>query len=226
MKKLLLILTAGWLLLYCSTSLMAQAGDGAPSRLEKSRRFLLRYHSICDTAPDVNAKLGSLRGVEMVADGFNDDWISPYYAAYNNAIISIMVSDTALRSEMMKKAEKYIKKAESIRQEESEIVLLRGMINGIHIRHNPALGDSLGPKVIKDYEMARKLNPENPRAYLVLGESAMYTPEQFGGGDKKAKELLKTALKKYEYDHHEDPAWPFWGMDRAKMLLEQIEKKK
>ena len=103
MKRLLIILATGWILLHNYTALMAQTGDAAPSRLEKSRRFLLRYHSICDTAPDVNDKLGSLRGVEMVADGFNDDWISPYYAAYNNALISIMVSDTALRFEMMKK---------------------------------------------------------------------------------------------------------------------------
>lgn len=225
MNKLLITLSAWCFLLGIATDVAAQNGNTA-NRLEKSRRFLLRYHSICDTAPELNAKLGALRGVEMVADGLNDDWISTYYAAYDNAMVSLMQPDTTLSSGMMKKADKYIRKACDIRPEESEVVLLRGMINGIHIRHNPALGDSLGPKVIKDYQVARNLNPENPRVYLIMGEMALNTPEKQGGGTKKAKEWLKMALAKYKNDTHDDPAWPAWGKERAQLLLEQIDKKK
>ncbi|MBL0095050.1 MAG: hypothetical protein IPP46_00200 [Bacteroidetes bacterium] len=65
-----------------------------------------------------------------------------------------------------------------------------------------------------------------PRVWLVLGESFTYMPEEAGGGKKKAKEYLTTAIAKYANDKHDDPAWPSWGLDRAKQLLADLEKSK
>ncbi|MBK7683689.1 MAG: hypothetical protein IPJ26_15020 [Bacteroidetes bacterium] len=70
------------------------------------------------------------------------------------------------------------------------------------------------------------MNAENPRVYLVIGESYMYMPEEAGGGMKVAKANLEIALKKFENDKHDDPAWPIWGKDRAQKLLAEIDSKK
>jgi hypothetical protein len=203
---------------------VAQTDKNVP--VEKTRRFLLRYVSFMDTATSLESKETLLRGIEMAANASKTDWISQYQAAFHNAILSIEKKDTAESNKMLNKAEEFIKRAKAIDAKESEIILLQSMINGMRIGINPTLGATLGPDVMKGYAEAKKINPENPRVYLVLGESYMNMPEEMGGGMKVAKANLEIALKKYENDNHEDPAWPTWGKDRVIKLLAEIESKK
>lgn len=188
---------------------------------EKTRRFLLRYIAAVDTMEGDREKMQIVKGFESVADATNDDWISQYHAAFYNAVLGAEMTDSVTGNIMLKKAEAYAAKATALVKEESEVVLLQAMIKGIRIGKNPQLGASLGPEVMKGYEEAKKLNPENPRVYLVLGESYLYMPEAAGGGKKKAKEYFELALKKYANDKHEDAAWPVWGKDRAASLLKK-----
>ena len=223
MKKIIYSIITTLLIVGTYQEVAAQAGNNVPT--EKTRRFLLRYVASMDTS-SYETKLNLLRGIEMVAKASNTDWISQYHASFQNAVLSIEKKDTAEVRKMLNKAEEYIKTANSIQPNESEIVLLRAMINGMRIGMNPSLGATLGPDVMKGYAEAKKLNAENPRVYLVLGESYMYMPEEAGGGMKVAKANLEIALKKYENDKHDDPAWPTWGKDRALKLLAEINSKK
>jgi hypothetical protein len=223
MKKLLLSLLFSWLLLLCTSQVNAQPAKTQPK--EKTRRFLLKYMAEIDSSQG-DSKEVILRGIEMVANATVTDWISQYHAAFYNAVIGVNKKDTAMANKMFDKAASYIKRADSLQKDESEIVLLQAMINGMRIRVNPALGEKLGPAVMNEYEKAKKLNAENPRVWLVLGESLNYMPEEAGGGKKKAKEYLNTAIAKYANDKHDDPAWPSWGLDRAKQLLADLEKSK
>lgn len=224
MKKIIYSIITALLLVGTFQEVAAQTDSNVPS--EKTRRFLLRYISFMDTASTPETKVNLLKGIEMVASSSKSDWISQYHASFQNAVLSNEKKDTAQARVMLNKAEEYIKTANSIQPNESEIVLLRAMINGMRIGMNPSLGATLGPEVMKGYAEAKKLNAENPRVYLVLGESYMYMPEEAGGGMKLAKATLEIALKKFENDKHEDPAWPSWGKDRAIKLLAEINSKK
>ncbi len=224
MKKIIYSLITALLLVGTYQEVAAQTGNNVPS--EKTRRFLLRYISFMDTASTPESKETLLKGIEMVANSSKSDWISQYHASFQNAIIGVDKKDTAVANKMLNKAEEFIKTANSIQPKESEIILLKAMINGMRIGINPSLGATLGPDVMKGYAEAKKLNAENPRVYLVLGESYMYMPEEAGGGMKVAKANLEIALKKYENDKHDDPAWPTWGKDRALKLLAEINSKK
>lgn len=224
MKKIIYSLITALLLVGTYQNVAAQADKNVPT--EKTRRFLLRYLSFMDTASTPESKGTLLKGIEIVANSSKSDWVSQYHASFQNAVLSTEKKDTAEAIKMLNKAEEYIKTANSIQANESEIVLLRAMINGMRIGQNPSLGATLGPNVMKGYAEAKKLNAENPRVYLVLAESYMYMPEAVGGGMKVAKENLEIALKKFENDKHDDPAWPTWGKDRAQKLLAEIESKK
>lgn len=229
MKTILKSIFLIGILMFCTQHVQAQQpgtkprAAGEPQSPEKTRRFLIRYLNMMDTADTYVEKERVLKGIEMVADATVSDWISQYHAAFYNAVMAMENKDTAAAGAMLKKAEMYIGKAVALKKDESEIVLLRGMINGMKIGMNPSLGQTLGPIVMSDYEKAKSLNPENPRVYLVVGESYMYMPEQVGGGKKPAKEQFETALKKFDSDKHDDEAWPRWGKDRAKKLLEEVK---
>jgi len=224
MKKTIYSFMIAMLLVSIGPIASAQDANRVPT--EKTRRFLLRYISYMDTTTSIASKEALLKGIEMVATSSKADWISQYHASFQNAIIGASKPDSAAANKMLNKAEEFINIAKSLEPKESEIVLLASMINGMRIGVNPDLGATLGPDVMKGYAEAKKLNPENPRVYLVLGESYMYMPEAAGGGMKIAKANLEIALKKFEKDTHEDPAWPNWGKDRAMKLLEDIAKKK
>lgn len=224
MKKIIYSLLTAVLLAGACQETVAQ--DRAQVPTEKTRRFLLRYLGSLDSASTPESKETILKGIEMVANASKTDWISQYHAAFQNAIIASEKKDTAAANKMISKAEGYIKTALALNENESEIVLLSAMIQGIKIGIHPELGATLGPEVMKGYAKAKKLNPENPRVYLVMGESYTYMPEEAGGGMKLAKATLEIARAKFEKDTHEDAAWPTWGKDRTIKLLAEIDSKK
>jgi len=60
---------------------------------------------------------------------------------------------------------------------------------------NPAIyGMLYGPRANKEVELAIKLNPQNPEAYLSRGTSYFFTPVVFGGNKKKALEYFEKAV--------------------------------
>jgi len=205
-----------------SSNLSAQPGASAT---EKTRRFLVRYIASFDTAQSDYVRGKIIKGTEMVAGTAKADWISQYHAAYCNAVTASRQADRTSALPYLEKAKDYLRLADSLNKNESEIVLLSGMINHIHSEMDTALRKEMGAQVVKDYEQAKKLNPENPRVYLLMGERLLKLPEQAGGGKKKAKEMAMLALKKFEKDSHEDPAWPTWGKSRAEALLAKCNAK-
>lgn len=223
MKNLNTLLLA---LVCCTASTInLSAQPGASSPTEKTRRFLVRYIASFDTAQSDYVRGKIIKGTEMVAGTAKTDWISQYHAAYCNAITASRQSDTTVALTYLEKAKEYLRSADSLKKNESEIVLLSGMIKYIHSEMDTGLVKELSPQVVKDYEQAKKLNPENPRVYLMMGERLFKIPEQAGGGKKKAREMAMLALKKLEKDSHEDPAWPTWGKSRAETLLAKCDAK-
>jgi hypothetical protein len=68
-------------------------------------------------------------------------------------------------------------------------------------------------------EEAKKLNPENPRVFLLEGIDKYYTPEQFGGSKEEAKKLFKKASEKMESFKPASSIHPSWGAAQIKYFL-------
>ena len=68
-----------------------------------------------------------------------------------------------------------------------------------------------------------KLDPENPRPYLLKGMGAMYTPEQYGGGKDKALPILEKAVEKFAKFKPTNSIMPKWGKERATKALEECK---
>ena len=57
---------------------------------------------------------------------------------------------------------------------------------------------TFGQSAAQALEVAKGLNPENPRVYLLEGIDKYYTPEQYGGSKTEGKRLFEEAMKKFE----------------------------
>jgi tetratricopeptide (TPR) repeat protein len=68
-------------------------------------------------------------------------------------------------------------------------------------------------------EMAKKLDPDNPRYYYTLGVSSFYTPEMFGGGVDKALESLNKSYDLFQKRKEKEAYYPDWGLDNVDGFL-------
>ena len=215
MKKQLSIFVVCGLLLSTIQVCNAQKGD----------RRMQRYMDIMDTAKDASTWKNLASEYENITVKEPKNWLSAYYAAFTNAIYAMRVDDVPSKNIFLARALTYAIKADSLKPNESEIYVMRGMILGMQISIDPELGASIGPEAMEYMKKARELNSENPRVWLELGQMTMYTPEQYGGGKKSAEKQLKTAQDKYKTFKNTNPLWPHWGQDRLKVLLEEVKTK-
>jgi hypothetical protein len=62
---------------------------------------------------------------------------------------------------------------------------------------------------------AEKLEPDNPRLFLMDGISTYYMPEMFGGGAKKAVPILEKSVELFGKRIEKEAYYPDWGKDMA-----------
>ena len=169
---------------------------------------------------------------ERIAEAEKTQWLPYYYAAlsnvnlgFNHAIAAGPMGGNAEKVDpLADKAEKLLNKADELSKDNSEIYVVKKLIASLRM-----LGDVMnrymtyGPAAMEALATAKKLNPENPRVYVLEGTDLFNTPEQYGGNKVEAKRLLEEAIKKYETFKPESSIHPAWGMGQAKYFLSQIK---
>ena len=169
---------------------------------------------------------------ERIAEAEKTQWLPYYYAAlsnvnlgFNYAIAAGPMGGNADKVDpLADKAEKLLNKAEELSKDNSEIYVVKKLIASLRM-----LGDVMnrymtyGPVAAEALATAKKLNPENPRVYVLEGSDLFNTPEEYGGNKAEAKLRLEEALRKFETFKPESSIHPTWGMGQAKYFLSQIK---
>jgi hypothetical protein len=185
--------------------------------------------AVLDTTrnPETLKEIGN--AFERIGDAEKTQWLPYYYAAlaHVNAGYSLtggkMGGMAATLDPVADKAEQLIAKAEALSKDNSEIFVVRKMIATLRMMGDPMTRYmQYGPQAQQALETARKLNPENPRVYLLEGQDKFFTPEQFGGSKTEAKALLQEALKKYETYKPASTLEPRWGKNVTEYFLSQM----
>ncbi|GLU55885.1 hypothetical protein [Dyadobacter frigoris] len=142
----------------------------------------------------------SLSKYQQSANGFarisqlNPNEWQPYY--YNALAYVYQGLDNSLdlnkKDEALAKAEELIKKAEAISPNNSEIVTLEGFKIMAEVSADPASrGQSLSGTVMYTFGKAMKMDPQNPRASLLMGQMEFGMAGFFKSGTEKACGLVK-----------------------------------
>jgi hypothetical protein len=167
---------------------------------------------------------------ERVGDAEKTLWLPYYYAALTQVNAGYMLTGGKMGGmadvldPIADKAEALLNKAETISKDNSEIYIVKKMIASLRMMADPmSRYMQYGPKAQEALEVARKLNPENPRIYLLAGQDKFFTPEQFGGSKEEAKKLFEEALKKYDSFKAASELDPSWGRSTTQYFLAQIK---
>lgn len=167
---------------------------------------------------------------ERIGDAEKNQWLPYYYAALTQANAG-MFSINGLEGgkagqvdPIADKAEQLLDKAEALSKDNSEIYIVRKMIASLRMMADPqSRYMTFGPKAAEALAMAKKLNPENPRVYLLEGQDKFFTPEQYGGSKEEAKKLFEAAMQKFATFKPVTPLDPSWGQGTTQYFMGQLK---
>ncbi len=175
--------------------------------------------------PDLFLSLAN--SFERIGTSEKKEWLPFYYSAYCRVNYAFMQKDASGNDPIAEKATALINIADSLQPNNSEISCLKSMIASVQMMVNPQLRFmQYGPISQKEMGIAMQQDSLNPRPYMLKGQSLKYTPEQFGGGCKKAVVELTTAQEKYTSFKPASDISPNWGKSITEMMIKECSQTK
>lgn len=218
MKKLLTLTIA---LLFLSNLLFAQS-----EKYTAAMTAALADFNVSQSKEPVREEWVALANrFERIAFAEPREWLPRYYAAYAYGSLAFMGNDAIQKDQMSDKAASLLDEAVKITGENSELMVLDAQIHQARLAADPQVRwQTEGPLFTASLDKAKKMDPSNPRTYLLEGTNLLYTPEQFGGGKKAAKPVLEKAMEKFATFQPEGPLYPSWGQGQAGYMLGEASK--
>ena len=169
--------------------------------------------------------------IQKLADAFSSiaitekkEWLPYYYASLCNVLVAFEKKESEIVV-FCDKAERLVKKADSLESYNSEISVLKSMICAARIAASETLRTlKYGSQSLKYANEAVKLNTNNPRAYLVKAQNIFHMPEIFGGGAKNAKPILELALEKEKQFKTQSTFHPNWSKTEIENEIKKVNK--
>lgn len=187
--------------------------------------------SAIDSAISSDKLLALSNTFTRIAEAEKIQWLPYYYASLTQVLAGLMSSnsgggvDIGVTDPMADKAEAHITKAEELSKDNSEIFIVKKMIATLRMMGDPmSRYQTYGPMAAEALAKAKKLNPENPRVYLLEGQDKFYTPEEFGGSKEEAKKLFEESLRKFEAQKVESSIHPAWGINQVRYFQQLASK--
>lgn len=157
--------------------------------------------------------------LERIAAAEKTKWEPFYYISYNYIMISNLEKDAARKDTYLDLAAKALDQAKALRQNDSEITALEGFIYMMRITVDPASrGQEYSGKAYRSFGTAVSLNPENPRALVLMSQMQYGTAQFFNSPTTEACATLQKSLQKFETEKPESPIAPQWGKSFAESL--------
>ncbi len=119
--------------------------------------------------------------------------------------------------------ENCLERLEALLQQERDFAegyILEAACAGALMGSAPQRGMELSMRAQRALQMAKELDPENPRGAFVEGLGIFFTPRNFGGGPAIALGRFEDAVRFFEKEEKEtarDPRLIDWGRDEALM---------
>src|SRR5690606_23676158 len=136
--------------------------------------------------------------VERIALAHPKSWHANYYTAYGYTLLALNAPKDDIDA-LADRAAEYLDIATSIRPDEAENHILMAYLLSARINVNPMIrGASMGRESKTHLTTALEQEPDNPRALYVRGMGIFHTPAVFGGGKRKAKPYLDSALEMFK----------------------------
>jgi hypothetical protein len=138
------------------------------------------------------------------------NWLIPYYAGMTKSLMCLLKMGD--RDALASDALLWVARAKSI-EVNDEIYCAESLAYTAKMSVNPALRwFTYEGKIKNSLSLAKKLNPNNPRAYILEANIQQKLPFIFGGGCKSAKPLIQKADLFFSNQTKANSIEPSWGI--------------
>ena len=138
------------------------------------------------------------------------NWLIPYYAGMTKSIMCLLKMGD--RDALANDALIWLARAKSIVVND-EIYCAESLAYTAKMSVNPALRwFTYEGKIKNSLSLAKKLNPNNPRAYILEANIQQKLPFIFGGGCKSAQPLIQKAELFFSNQNKANSIEPSWGI--------------
>ena len=142
------------------------------------------------------------------------------YAAYLRAVSMFAANDVHSAAPLLNAAAADLSRSgEKLAWPETFALL--ASVSGLMIAVDQSRAMELGQQIGELQGRAMQLGPRNPRVALILGEGLANTPEEWGGGVEKARQMLARAVALFASDAP-PPLAPRWGREEAEAQLKAL----
>jgi tetratricopeptide (TPR) repeat protein len=149
---------------------------------------------------------------DLIANKETTKWLPLYYASFTRILMSYSEKDEDKKDALLDEAQKPLDKALKIKENESELLVLQGMLYQARISVSPMVrGYKYSTLSNNSLNEAKKINKENPRIYYLAGMNVLNMPSMFGGGKEKALPYFQKAKEKYDKFTVSNELMPNWG---------------
>ena len=175
-----------------------------------------------DSIPELQQ---SANAFARIAEMNGKEWQPLYYQALAYTFQGLNRSLTLdKKDEALAKADELAKKADAISPNNAEIVTLQGFILMGKVSADPASrGQSLSGTVMNNFGKALKIDPENPRAAVLMAQMEFGMAKFFNSGTEKACDLVKKSQVSFAGQNQnalKASLMPSWG----KFLADKLSK--
>jgi hypothetical protein len=175
-------------------------------------------------AKDIPELQAAVNAFERIGSVEKTKWEPLYYSAYGNVMMAFREQDGAKKDTYLDLALASLTKAKELLPNDSEITAMEGFVHMIRVTVDPpSRGAQYAGLSMQLFGKASALNPENPRALVLMAQMQHGTAQFFGQSTAEACTTLNQALEKFETYKSDNPLAPQWGKPMASALKEQCK---
>jgi hypothetical protein len=153
---------------------------------------------------------------ERIAKRESKEWLPQYYAGLSYIHMSMRLKEAAARDQVLDQGRRFVDAALSLAPLESEVQVLEGYWTMMKLSIDGAnRGQELSPLAMQQFGRAIQLGPDNPRAYLMMGQMEWGMAQFFGSSTDRACQLARKGLQLFESQPPSDALLPAWGKETA-----------
>lgn len=157
---------------------------------------------------------------ERIAKAEPNEWLPHYYIAQINSLKSWEQKDLNILTAQLDKAQNHIDQAKAISPNNPEIMVMQAQVYTNWVAYD---GTTYGMKyaglILKIYNEACSLNPENPRAVYNKAAWEMGSAQYFGKDTAPYCKDIEKAIELFANFKPESDFHPNWGKDYAEKSL-------
>ncbi len=179
------------------------------------------------TAETAEQLRDAANGFNRIAEMNKEEWLPNYYAALALINAGFRSEEIKTKDAFYNEAKNYIDKTIKANGENAELVALKGYALMGELSADPASrGQSMSAEVMNTFGRALSLQPQNPRAMILMAQMELGMAQFFGQGPEKACGMAQNSLKLFEQEESKEVSAtekPVWGKELANQLLKQCK---